>query len=218
MTIQREQILIAMKAGLKAKVLEMLDSLYLHLKDLSPDSMLHGFKCLELVSVCMEYAAENSLDLTQKLGDYPHIVQEIENRKSMEERNKYIKDIFIMTMNLVSEGKASRMEFSKNVMAYIDENIMNCELDIEMVANRFFINYSHLCRCFKKEAGLTINEYITGIRLKKAKELMDEGFHVVQHVSCKVGYSDPNYFTKCFRKYFGISPHQYIESKSHIYP
>jgi two-component system response regulator YesN len=48
---------------------------------------------------------------------------------------------------------------------------------------------------FKKETSITINDYLTELRIAKAKELFDQGEKVVQFVAGRVGYADANYFS-----------------------
>lgn len=59
---------------------------------------------------------------------------------------------------------------------------------------------------------MTINNYLTQLRMNKAKELFDSGNVVVHYVANKVGYADANYFGKCFKKYYGVAPSKYIEN------
>ena len=73
------------------------------------------------------------------------------------------------------------------------------------------MGYGPLCALFKKENGKTINNYITETRINKAKQLLDEGYSNISAVSTMVGYADANYFGKCFKKIYGITPGRYID-------
>lgn len=59
---------------------------------------------------------------------------------------------------------------------------------------------------FKSEMNMTISEYMTECRVKKARELLEEGTYKVSAISDMVGYNDVSYFSKCFKKFYGISP------------
>lgn len=59
---------------------------------------------------------------------------------------------------------------------------------------------------------ITINDFITETRMQKALEMMYNGAFVVQEIAEKVGYTNVNYFSKCFKKKFGVPPSQYISS------
>ncbi|MGG4142473.1 helix-turn-helix domain-containing protein [Paenibacillus algorifonticola] len=75
---------------------------------------------------------------------------------------------------------------------------------------------SYLSHIFKKEKGQSFTEYLTNIRLDKAIELLNgvssDGLMSLKvvDVSMKVGYTDPYYFSKCFKKKFGIVPSKTI--------
>lgn len=82
-------------------------------------------------------------------------------------------------------------------------------LTLEQVAakvNRSPFYFSHL---FKKEMNMTFVEYVTHLRVQKAKELMQEGDVTIAEVAAKVGYQDPNYFSRVFKAITGLSPTQW---------
>jgi two-component system, response regulator YesN len=85
-------------------------------------------------------------------------------------------------------------------------------LSIDEIAKNLFLNYSYLCFAFKKDTGLTINDYITEYRIEKAKGLFDNGNTLITNVAYNVGYSDSNYFGKCFKKRIGMSPSNYVKN------
>jgi two-component system response regulator YesN len=65
---------------------------------------------------------------------------------------------------------------------------------------------------FKKETGVTINDYITEIRLAEAKRLLrEEPGILVFDVAERVGYRDGKYFTKLFKREVGLNPSEYRE-------
>ena len=103
----------------------------------------------------------------------------------------------------------------EGVKKYIHEHYDNSDMNIDEIARNLYVNYSHLCFIFKRDTGITINEYLTEYRMIKAKELFDAGNNLVLDVAAKVGYADANYFGKCFKKHYGLSPSRYIESIRH---
>jgi AraC-like DNA-binding protein len=63
--------------------------------------------------------------------------------------------------------------------------------------------------------GLSVIEHLTNIRLEAAKKIMDaDPLVTIIDVADRVGYSDPYYFSKCFRKHFGLAPTAYLRKKS----
>lgn len=65
---------------------------------------------------------------------------------------------------------------------------------------------SHIHRKLSGELGLSISDFITQIRLEKAKELLLQTNYPIYEIASKVGYSDANYFSRSFSKTYGVSP------------
>ncbi|MGG1516531.1 AraC family transcriptional regulator [Paenibacillus oryzisoli] len=69
--------------------------------------------------------------------------------------------------------------------------------------------YEYICQIFSKYAGLTIRNYIQQLRIQRAKQLLLETTSDIRHIAEQVGYDDPLYFSKIFKKLEGISPSEY---------
>jgi two-component system response regulator YesN len=82
-------------------------------------------------------------------------------------------------------------------------------LTIQELADAVYLTHTYLCIVFKKETGMTINDYLTAVRMEKAKELLLDPQNKIYTVCNEVGYADPSYFSKLFKRYHGISPVKY---------
>lgn len=88
------------------------------------------------------------------------------------------------------------------------EYMQNFEL--ERLAETVGMNASYLSRLFKYKTGQTITDYLIGIRIGKAKTLLREHPDLKNYeIAEKVGYSDPVYFNKLFKKICGVTPKDY---------
>lgn len=170
--------------------------------------------CIEMISTCFEFSAETGHDFIDIFGvNKINILDKLQSKQTLEEIQNWIKDIFTAVINYVEKNKMSKSsKIVEKVKNYININYKDDGLNINELAKHLYINYGHLCYLFKKQTDSTINEYITEYRLKKAKEFFNLGNHLVLDVANKVGYADANYFGKCFKKYYGISPSKYIEN------
>lgn len=74
-----------------------------------------------------------------------------------------------------------------------------------------FVSSYYLSHLFRREMGVTFSDYLTKVRVSRAKELLMEG-RSVEDVSECVGYRDGNYFIKIFKKYVGVTPSKYRKS------
>lgn len=95
------------------------------------------------------------------------------------------------------------------VMELIEKRYSEEDLSVQKLSDAVFITDSYLSRIFKQETGKTVGKYITDVRMEHAKTLlMDDGLKLY-HVSMLVGYSNPSYFAKIFKKTVGIMPSEY---------
>ncbi|AWK51437.1 DNA-binding response regulator [Clostridium beijerinckii] len=111
---------------------------------------------------------------------------------------------FIDVKNNKSANKIKAKLF-ENVKNFIKENI-ETELELEKVASNFSLSVYYFSRTFKEVTGTSYSDYINKCRIDIAKELLSSGKMNVKEVCYKVGYNDPNYFSKVFKKYEGVSP------------
>ncbi|MRN55958.1 response regulator transcription factor [Paenibacillus monticola] len=82
--------------------------------------------------------------------------------------------------------------------------------ELERLADTVGMNASYISRLFKFKTGQTITDYLIGIRIAKAKELLTEQPDLKNYeIAEKVGYSDPVYFNKLFKKMCGMTPKDY---------
>ncbi|CAM3549718.1 response regulator transcription factor [Saccharibacillus brassicae] len=96
----------------------------------------------------------------------------------------------------------------KKLLAYIDEHYAE-PLSLTGLGRYFHFNPSYLSSYFATHNKEGFSEYLNKIRVSRAEELLREGEISISEISGRVGYSDPGYFTKVFKKQTGLSPSQY---------
>ena len=90
------------------------------------------------------------------------------------------------------------------IIDYLDRNLSE-EIDIDRLAEQFYISKYHMMRLFRQETGATIHSYLTQRRLLRARQLMERGVSATQACySC--GFHSYSSFTRAFGKYFGTTP------------
>lgn len=108
--------------------------------------------------------------------------------------------------------------FSRKVrqtMEYIRKHYAE-DITIESMAEEVGISGEHLRHLFKEETGRTLHDYLTHIRVERAKQLLLEGSYKIYEVAEMVGYSSGQYFSQVFRKSTGMGPLEYAESKGKL--
>jgi two-component system response regulator YesN len=89
---------------------------------------------------------------------------------------------------------------------YIDRHYADAELSLQDVAALVHLSPSHFSLIFSRETGETFKEYLSGLRLEKAKELLRTTALKSFEIAAQVGYNDPHYFSHVFKKHTGLSP------------
>lgn len=99
----------------------------------------------------------------------------------------------------------------KRVLEYINEHFSDAKLDINMIADAICVSRTQLWRKFKAKTETNISDYILELRMEKAKEMLLSGRYKIAEIAYDVGYTNPQYFTKCFSQYFGEAPREYAD-------
>lgn len=97
---------------------------------------------------------------------------------------------------------------AEKIKEYIDLHYFE-DISIAGLTEKYFVSKEHLLRLFKQKYGCGIYEYTLKVRMSKAKELLADPSLKIQTVGEKVGYHEQNYFSKAFKKHYGLSPQEY---------
>ncbi|MEZ7499214.1 two-component regulator propeller domain-containing protein [Flavobacterium sp. Arc3] len=97
-------------------------------------------------------------------------------------------------------------EFIEKVLSFINDNIGNPDLNVEILASQLNLSKSQFYRKIKALTNQTANEFLRNIRLQKAKQIIEKGNTNISEVCYEIGFSSPSYFTKCFKSHFGLLP------------
>lgn len=95
------------------------------------------------------------------------------------------------------------------VKAYIDANFTNPDLMLGEVAAEANLSPSYFSAVFSQEFGESYKDYITRLRIERAKELLLTTNLKCSEIAYQSGYNDPHYFSHVFRKNIGLPPQQF---------
>lgn len=98
-------------------------------------------------------------------------------------------------------------EVLHRAVLYIEDHFAQ-PLSLAGVAEHCGISAGYLSRAFSEHVGTSFNDYLNTIRLETAQRMLKEGHHSVKEIAYAVGYHDPNYFSRTFKKFKGVSPTQ----------
>lgn len=109
----------------------------------------------------------------------------------------------------IAENKGHKKQIITDVIRMLESDL-NQSVDLLELSSKVGLNPSYLCKLFKKETSKTITDYVTDLRMMKAKHILQDHPDVKMYeVGSLVGYADPVYFTKLFKKTVGMTPKEY---------
>lgn len=103
--------------------------------------------------------------------------------------------------------EASQYDITQ-IKKFIDENV-DKKIQLDDLANMFFINKFYLTRRFKEKYDTTINAYINQVKITQAKRLLRFSNDSIETIAHSIGIDDANYFSRLFKKIEGTTPGQY---------
>ncbi|GAB2695448.1 response regulator [Paenibacillus thermoaerophilus] len=139
------------------------------------------------------------------------LIEAVEQAMRIEEDRERLETLEKIADPQLLNTKADELRYSppiQSAVRYVEENLQS-PLGMREVAGRVHLNPSYFSVLFKEQTGLTFSEYVTRIRLRKAKELLIRTRLPISEISEQVGYQTPKYFIKLFKDYEGKSPSQY---------
>ncbi len=125
----------------------------------------------------------------------------------IEQQEKQTQDI---KLNVPSETELP--VHVKNTVSYITENY-DSNIKINELADLIGVNRSYLTSSFKKATGYSPKEYLLFLRMENAKLMLEQTCMPINSVASSVGYTDQLAFSRMFKRYSGMSPKAYRESR-----
>ena len=102
-------------------------------------------------------------------------------------------------------------DFMEKVSQIIEDNISNPELTTGFLCDQLGVSSSKLYRKIKELTDLSPNEFVRTVRLKKSAKLLKTKKYNVSEVTDLVGFNDPLYFSRCFKRQFGFPPSKLLK-------
>lgn len=207
----KEQALIrCMKVGTMEEAQVMMDELFVVVE--SAPVSLQDFQIywIEIWTAMIKVAKDMDVDYEQLFGNATHPMMEIYQCNNALEAKNWLSDICMKLMNCIAvERQSGYKKLVDEAKAYMKLHYADQDISIHSVCKQLHISTGYFSGIFKKEAKTTFVNYLLDLRMEAAKELLRSTDLKAFEIGEKVGYADPNYFSFCFRKRFGMSPKEY---------
>lgn len=127
----------------------------------------------------------------------------------IQELQEYYQQFFLNIASLLkNESIYALDDVIEQVKIYMEHNYQK-DLSQDFIASLFYLNRSYLSSLFRQKTGLKFVDYLNDIRIEKSKDLLANTNRKMYQISRAVGYDNPKYFFRIFKKKVGLTPEQY---------
>ena len=198
----RKDLINFLKFGNKAEVFSFVQtySAYLNSSTFRTPFIIHYF-LMDFTVTVSHYIKEQEESATV-LND----IYQLENKVNWIREYSEILDYMKETLNLAidyREQVSNSSSIVRKAKDYIESNYGNSNLSLQTIAHKIHISPSYLSHLFSQQTGSTLVEYLTEIRMNRAKELLTTTNYKTYEIANKVGYNDSHYFCNLFKKTTG---------------
>lgn len=122
---------------------------------------------------------------------------------------KYFSSQLVLQPSEVQFTSAGK-EFLRQVVDLVEESIYTSDFNVQKMSRKLGMSQSAFYKKIKSLTGMSINEFVRSIRLKRAAQLLSAGQHNITEAATEVGYSDMKHFREFFKKQFGKTPSEFM--------
>ncbi len=127
----------------------------------------------------------------------------------------FVDKVTTASQNVSTKREEKSVSLVEKAKAYMDMNYQK-DLSLDDVSREYNISPYYFSRMFREENGQSFIDYLTSVRMEKAKELLTDSELSMKEIGVMVGYSDPNYFSRSFKKNIGVTPTEYRDGKKAV--
>ena len=193
-------------------LVELIDQMFFELDLKNADiSKLFAFYS-DFTKYIYNYFLNAGFDYSLVFGQKESDFKGIDFFWSIEHLKIYLKQCLLKICDIISSLNSIGYErkIIDQVIGYIKE-YYDKDINLNTIADVFNKNNCYLSVLFKKEIGVNFTDYLTSLRIEKAKELLTNKDLNIKELSNQVGYMSPKHFSSVFKNATGISPKQYRE-------
>jgi two-component system response regulator YesN len=172
--------------------------------------MVKNYVFMDIVLATAKFVEELGGDVHRVLPELDTMETVLANIKTLEQLGEQVHKILGNALSF-RDGQANNQYAAviKQAQEYIDRHYMDPTLSLNRVAVQVNLSPCHFSAVFSQETGKTFKEYLTEIRIKKAKELLRTTTLKAFEICYQIGYNDPHYFSHVFRKNTGLTPKEF---------
>ncbi len=211
----KEKVLLAaIKTGKEEEIKKILEAILKQMEGAQITLSDYQIYIIEIFSSIMHLMRSMEIDNKEIFPEVGNFFSYISALRTKEEVKEWLSTVSLsVSKAIIAKRNLSKNDLIERAKIYIEENYADEELSAEKLCNYLHISTNYFSALFKKETRLTFTNYLTQIRINKAKELLRNTEMKAFDIGNKVGYVEGHYFSYVFKKVTGITPTEYRNAK-----
>ena len=203
-----QKLYISLSSGNTEKSCELISRFLLWLKSgLFFSSLCYSY-LEEILNIYVRVAREQNFSIYQMQDGEADIFSRIRQTHTLRSCEQVLSGFTRKFTEFIREKRSGERSEILKIKEYLQLHYSE-NIDLNLIAELVNITPSHLSNLFKKETGVNFSTYLTDVRMKAARKLLQSPEFLIYEVAEKTGYSNAGYFGKAFKKYWGISPEEF---------
>lgn len=172
--------------------------------------LIKNYLTVDVVIATVKFVNDLGGNVDDAVAEFNSVESILANMRTIQQFKEQVRKILLSAIEFRdSLTKNQYKDVIQRAKNFIDQHYMDANLSLNEVAIQVNLSPSHFSAIFSQETGQTFKEYLTEIRIKKAKEFLRMTPLRSIEISYRVGYNDPHYFSYVFRKNTGLSPSEF---------
>ncbi len=167
-----------------------------------------GFS-IEAISRLIIVIDEAGFSIDEILGDYETVFKNLFRQKTLELTLRWLRQVCREIIGFL-RNKKNLNTTAQQIILYAQKHF-TAPLSLKTLSQKFGFSPAYLGQVFKRETGKSFSNYLHELRIEKAKKLLLYTADRSNLVAKEVGYQDANYFYKCFKKFTGMYPSEFLQ-------
>jgi two-component system response regulator YesN len=197
-----------LRCGIKEDIDSFFETFIQPLGDAALKStLMKNYIFMDIVLATAKFINEMGGEIDQVVEGFDSIEKILMNIRNVEQLKEQVSRIMLSALSF--RDTLSNKPYNgmiKQAKEFISHYYMNPELSLNDVAAEVNLSPSHFSLVFSQENDLSFKEFLTEIRIHRAKELLRTTSLGATEIAIQIGYSDPHYFSYVFKKNTGMSP------------
>ena len=200
-----------LSTGLKTEIEAFVDSYFIKVGNKNIQSMLfRQYVVMDVYIIVISFSQKMGYEKQELVALYGDEKELVNVSDSVEDTKNYLKKLLEMTIDLREKVSGNKYDkILKQAKAYIEENYNQYDISLNTVAASVNLSPNHFSTIFSQELGETFIEYLTRVRMEKAKVLLRTTSKKSTEIAYEVGYKDAHYFSNLFKKTQNCTPREY---------